>query len=162
MTPPEGGGVNKSFTLYDFFLLRRQMTKICLMGCLKNCIGKMKILSNIYFWVNDGVNIDPLGNCHECYIREVRSISKQYFEMKFESTFFNRFKPLTKNLSTILIRQSKNLLQRKLFCSQSVKIYGLRHMIVSFHNLQMHIHINDESCRLVSEFIIWIMQIITH
>ena len=103
-----------------------------------------------------------LSNCHECYIREVRSISKQYFEIKFESTFFNVFKPFTKNFSTILIQQSKNFLQRNLFCSQSVKIYGLRHTIVSFHNLQMHIHINDQSCRLVSEFIIWIMQIMTH
>ena len=93
-------------------------------------------------WRQHQFELKYWSNCHECYIREVRSISKQYFEMKFESTFFNRFKPFTKNFSTILIQQSKNFLQRNLFCSQSVKIYGLRHMIVSFHNLQMHIHIN--------------------
>ena len=45
--PPRGGSTNRR--LSTNFFLRRQMTKIFLMGCLKNYLGKMKILSNIWF-----------------------------------------------------------------------------------------------------------------
>ena len=50
------------------------------------------------------------SSCSEWLGRGPRSISKQYFEMNFESTFLKMFKQLIKNFSTILIRQSKNFL----------------------------------------------------